>query len=108
MAAAIRSRSALATTAAFGLRVPAAIGDVLVLRALRESNGSALAVGEHDMARDMLALRTIEGIDASEEGGATLAALRALVAAGQRFEGPVILFNTGSAQAYAPRSRGAA
>ena len=92
-----------AVTAAYGLRVPAGVGDVLVLRALRESNGSALSVSERAMAEDMLALRRLEGIDAGEEGGAALAGLRALVAAGQPFEGPIVLFNTGSALTYAPR-----
>jgi threonine synthase len=94
-----------ATTAAWGLRVPAAIGDLLMLQALRESNGGALAVSEGAMAEGMQALRSSEGIDAGEEGGAALAALRALVAAGQRFDGPVVLFNTGSAFTYAPRGK---
>jgi threonine synthase len=93
-----------AATAAWGLRVPAAIGDRLMLRAISDSGGTALAVGEDAMRDDMLALRTLEGIDASEEGGATLAALRALLAKGWKAEGPIVLFNTGSALKYAPRS----
>ena len=98
-----------AGTAAWGLRVPAALGDRLMLRAIRDSHGVAIAVDERAMYDDMLALREREGLDASEEGGAALAALRVLVARGERFEGPVILFNTGSALKYGPpRSRNVA
>ena len=92
-----------ATTAAWGLRVPAAIGDRLMLRAIRDSGGRALAVSEDEMARDMTVMREREGIDACEEGGAALAALRAMLASGVTFAGPVVLFNTGSALKYGPR-----
>ncbi len=97
-----------ATTAAWGLRVPTALGDRLMLRALRDSNGRALAVSEAAMARDMRALREVEGIDACEEGGAALAALRVLLADGVTFTGPIVLFNTGSALKYGPRVAAAA
>jgi threonine synthase len=93
-----------ARTAAWGLRVPAALGDRLMLRALRDSRGTAIAVSESALYDGMLALRTREGIDASEEGGAALAGLRALLARGERFAGPVVLFNTGSALKYGPRA----
>ncbi len=93
-----------ASTAAWGLRVPAAIGDRLMLRALRASNGTAIAVDEVAMARDMVSLRATEGIDACEEGGAALAALRVLLARGATFDGPIVLFNTGSALKYGPRA----
>ncbi len=96
-----------ASTAAWGLRVPAALGDRLMLQALRASSGTALAVGEREMRDEMHALRAREGIDAGEEGGAALAALRALVASGRALPGPVVLFNTGSALKYGPRSAGA-
>ncbi|MBD5653635.1 MAG: threonine synthase [Candidatus Eremiobacteraeota bacterium] len=92
-----------AHTAAWGLRVPAAIGDRLMLDAIRASGGCALAVSEEAMDDDMLVMRKSEGIDACEEGGAALAALRQLVARGTRFNGPVVLFNTGSALKYGPR-----
>ena len=98
-----------ASTSAYGLRVPVALGDRLMLRAIRASHGDAIAVSERDMTLDMLALREREGVDACEEGGATLAALRQLVTRGERFAGPVVLFNTGSALKYGPpRSRTAA
>jgi threonine synthase len=93
-----------AHTAAWGLRVPAALGDRLMLRAIRDSGGSAVAVDEAEMASDMLVMRGSEGIDAGEEGGAALAALRVLLARGTAFAGPVVLFNTGSALKYGPRT----
>jgi threonine synthase len=93
-----------ARTAAWGLRVPSALGDRLMLQALRESNGTAIAVAETAMHDDMLTLRRLEGIDAAEEGGAALAGLRALLARNERFAGPVVLFNTGSALKYGPRA----
>ena len=87
-------------TAAWGLRVPSALGDRLMLHAIRASGGTAVAVSEEAMAQDAHALRSSEGIDASEEGGATLAALRTVLARGTAFDGPVVLFNTGSALKY--------
>ncbi|MGH7746615.1 MAG: pyridoxal-phosphate dependent enzyme, partial [Candidatus Dormibacteria bacterium] len=92
-----------AQTAAWGLRVPSALGDRLMLHALRASGGSAIAVEERAMHDAMLALRAHEGIDASEEGGAALAALEVALARGLRPTGPIVLFNTGSALKYAPR-----
>ena len=92
-----------ATTAAWGMRVPAAIGDRLILAALRASGGTAVAVSETSMRDGMRALRTLEGIDASEEGGATVAALKQLIAQRAGLPPPVVLFNTGSALKYAPR-----
>jgi threonine synthase len=92
-----------AQTAAWGLRVPAAIGDRLMLRAIRDSRGAAIAVSEAAMREEMLALRSSEGIDASEEGGAAVAGLLGVVQRGMAFNGPVVLFNTGSALKYAPR-----
>jgi threonine synthase len=92
-----------AHTAAWGLRVPAALGDRLMLAAIRASRGAALAVSESAMEEGMRDLRALEGIDACEEGGAALAALRELIARGERFTGPIVLFNTGSALKYGPR-----
>ena len=90
-----------ARTAAWGLRVPSALGDRLMLRAIRASGGTAIAVPEGDIMTGTRALRTREGIDASEEGGACVAALRTLCARGMSFGGSVVLFNTGSALKYA-------
>lgn len=90
-----------ARTIADGLRVPRAIGDFLVLRAIRESGGGALAVSDREMIDAMRDLGRAEGISAAPEGGAALAALRRLVARGtvQRHE-TVVLFNTGGALKY--------
>ena len=92
-----------AATAAWGLRVPAAIGDRLMLHAIRASHGMALSVSEAEMQQGMRDMRTLEGVDSSEEGGAALAALRAMAAAGDPLPEPIVLFNTGSALKYAPR-----
>jgi threonine synthase len=89
-------------TFASGLRVPSAIGDRLILGALRESRGLALAVSDEEMARGQLELARSEGIFAAPEGGASVAALRVLVE--QRAIAPdaqVVLFNTGSGLKYA-------
>ena len=84
-----------------GLRVPAAVGDVLVLRALRESGGTAVTVSDRDMVEGMLDLGRREGIGAAPEGGATLAALRQLVRDGVvARDQEVVLLNTGGALKY--------
>ena len=57
-----------ATTVADGLRVPAAVGDILVLRALRVSGGRALAVTDTEMVRGMRDLGSREGIGAAPDG----------------------------------------
>lgn len=90
-----------AHTAADGLRVPNAIGDFLVLRALRESGGTAVAVTDANMIDAMKEIGIAEGISAAPEGGATLCALRQLLSDGtiQRNES-VVLFNTGGALKY--------
>jgi len=90
-----------ATTLADGLRVPRAIGDFLILRAVRESGGTAIAVPDASMIDGMLAIGASEGISAAPEGGATYAALARLVERG--IVGPresVVLFNTGGALKY--------
>jgi threonine synthase len=71
-----------AQTLASGLRVPAAIGDFLILRALRESRGAALAVSDGAMLTAVREIAETEGIVTSPEGGATLVGLRKLLADG--------------------------
>ena len=90
-----------AATVADGLRVPRAIGDFLILRAVRESGGTAIAVSDESMVDGMLSIGAAEGISAAPEGGATWAALAHLVALGviARHE-TVVLFNTGGALKY--------
>ena len=90
-----------ATTVADGLRVPAAVGDMLVLRALRESGGGALTVTDEEMVADMRTLGSREGIGAAPEGGATVAALRKLREGGTIGDDDrVVLLNTGGALKY--------
>lgn len=85
-----------AHTEAWGLRVPRAIGDRLMLRALRESGGGAVAVEEREIEPAAADLRSKEGIDAGPEGGAALLALRRLMAKGAiRDNETVVVFNTG-------------
>ena len=90
-----------ANTVADGLRVPKAIGDFLVLRAIRESRGAAIAVSDADMVRAMRELGAKEGISAAPEGGAALHALRVLLKDGRvKPDDTVVVFNTGGALKY--------
>ena len=90
-----------ATTIADGLRVPRAIGDFLILRAVRESGGTALAVPDAAMVTGMLAIGKHEGVSAAPEGGAALVAIQRLVADGSiKATDSVVLFNTGGALKY--------
>jgi len=93
-----------ATTIADGLRVPAAVGDGLMLRVLRESNGTAVALGDETMLDGARLLGRTEGVFAAPEGGAAVACLRKLlqerwIESGDR----VVVFNTGSGHKYAER-----
>jgi threonine synthase len=88
-------------TQAHGLRVPKAIGDFLVLRAIRESGGTAVAVTDRQMVDDMIAIGRLEGVSAAPEGAAALSALRVLRAQGRiAAHESVVLFNTGGALKY--------
>lgn len=69
-------------TVASGLRVPAALGDFLILKVVRESRGAALAVADQAMLEAVRLLAESEGILTSPEGGATLAGLERLLADG--------------------------
>jgi threonine synthase len=90
-----------ARTVADGLRVPKAIGDFLVLRAVRESGGAAIAVSDADMVSAMRALGAREGICAAPEGGAALHALKVLRKSGRVTPSEtVVVFNTGGALKY--------
>ncbi len=90
-----------ASTLADGLRVPRAIGDFLILRAVRESGGTALAVTDRSMVDGMLAIGKHAGVSAAPEGGAAFAAIQRLVADGLiKPHESVVLFNTGGALKY--------
>ncbi len=92
-----------AHTAAAGMRVPVAIGDYLILQAIRESRGTAVAVSEEEICEAQIELGRLEGIYAAPEGGATFAALKKLLATGaaQR-DDLVVLFQTGMGIKYDP------
>jgi len=88
-------------TIASGLRVPAAIGDFLMLRAIRESRGTGLAVADSEMLAAMRELAETEGLLTSPEGGATLAALKRLLADGfLAGHETIVLFLTASGYKY--------
>jgi len=90
-----------ARTHAHGLRVPKALGDFLILRALRESHGAGVAVSEEEIVQGVKQAAEAEGIFMAPEGGACVAAARKLKASGHL--GPddtVVLFNTGTGFKY--------
>lgn len=88
-------------TAAFGLRVPSALGDRLILEGLRRTNGTAVAVTEEELIAGTEHLAKEAGIWGSPEGGAVVAAYESLVKSGWISpEDTTVLFNTGSALKY--------
>ena len=88
-------------TIAAGLRVPAPLGGRLMLRALRESGGGAVAVTDAQLSAAARELQTVEGIDAAPEGGAALAGAVALKQRGAiRADEQVVIFNTGAGWLY--------
>jgi threonine synthase len=91
-----------AKTIADGLRVPAAVGDFLILRALRESGGTAVEVSDKDILEAAKKIGRTQGMFVSPEGGATLAAFEKLLGIGWiKKDETVVLFNTGSGHKYA-------
>jgi threonine synthase len=90
-----------AKTIADGLRVPAAVGDFLILRALRESNGTAVAVPDRMIMECSSLMGRTQGIFPAPEGGATLAGFIRLRKQGWiKDNETVALFNTGSGHKY--------
>ncbi len=90
-----------AETIAAGLRAPGAIGDFLILDALRESGGTAIAVPDEEILAAMRELGRLEGIFTAPEAAATLAALPHLVEAGAvQPDERIVLFLTGSGLKY--------
>lgn len=83
-------------TRVWGLRVPKAIGDFLILRALRETDGRALAVDEDTLPEMTRRAASQEGLLVGTEGAACLVAVEQLAAAGAFGEGErVVVFQTG-------------
>jgi threonine synthase len=90
-----------AKTVASGLRVPQAVGDFLMLRALRESNGTALSVSDDAMLAEITRVGRAEGIFFCPEAAACVAALRRLIQqAWVRPSDEVLIFNTASGLKY--------
>lgn len=90
-----------ATTIASGIRVPAAVGDYLILDAVRESHGTALTVTDAEILEAMREMGSHEGIWPAPEGAATLAGYHKLRASGfLHSETETVLMNTGSGYKY--------
>lgn len=90
-----------AATVASGLRVPKAIGDFLILDAIRASNGSAVAVTDEELVAAVKEIGALTGIFTAPEGAACLPALKQLIADGFIAGGEtVVMFNTGAGVKY--------
>jgi len=82
--------------------VPAAVGDFLILRALRESGGTAIAVSDQEIMEAARLMGRTQGIFPCPEGAATLAGFQRLRRQGWIGDDEmVVLFNTGSGHKYA-------
>src|ERR1700687_6008560 len=91
-----------AATIASGLRVPGPLGDLLMLRMLRQTKGTALTVSGSELCQAGRELASLEGIFAAPEGAATVIGARKLAVSGWiKPEETVVLFNTGSGYKYA-------
>jgi threonine synthase len=90
-----------AATVASGLRVPKALGDFLVLQAVRESGGTAVAVSDDDLIDAGIRLAAEEGMFISPEGAACVAAAERLIHDGfLRPNDKIVIYNTGSGLKY--------
>jgi threonine synthase len=90
-----------AHTAAWGLRVPSARGDALMLRILRDSGGAGVRVSDAEMRAAAERLAVTEGVAPGVEGGAVVAGLHRLMERGDLSPGDcVVLFNTGNLSNY--------
>ena len=90
-----------AATTASGLRVPKAIGDFLILDALRASHGTAVSVTDEELLAATREIGAAEGIFVAPEGAACLPALKKLLASGEvKADERVVIFNTGAGVKY--------
>ena len=90
-----------AHTCASGLRVPVAVGDFMILDAVRESQGCALSVEEERICDWTRQASMAEGISICPETGACMGALKRLIGEGWiRPDERVVVFNTGAMQKY--------
>jgi threonine synthase len=90
-----------AHTVASGLRVPKPLGDFLILNAVRESGGTALAVSDTDLLDAGIRLASDEGVFIAPEGAACIAALERLLADGTlKKDEKIVIYNTGAGLKY--------
>ncbi len=90
-----------ASTVAAGLRVPKPLGDVLILQALRESHGTAIAIDDTEIIDAGIEIASLEGMFIAPEGAACVAALRKLLANGfLNSRERIVIYNTGSGLKY--------
>jgi len=90
-----------ARTSASGLRVPKAVGDFLIIDAVVASGGEAIAVSDAQMIAETRVTGSLEGLFVAPEGGACVAALRALRQAGRvQADESAVIFNTGAGVKY--------
>jgi threonine synthase len=88
-------------TVAAGLRVPGPLGGALMLRAIRDTRGGAVAVTDDSLTASSHLLSSLEGVDACPEGGAAVAAAQWLVERGNiAGNEEVVVFNTGAGVLY--------
>jgi threonine synthase len=96
-----------AQTVASGLRVPAAVGDFMILDAIRASGGTAIAASEQRLGEWLRLAASLEGIPVCPEAAACIGALQSLTASGWiKPHERVVVFNTGAAQKYVEAIRG--
>jgi threonine synthase len=90
-----------ASTVAAGLRVPKPLGDRLMLKAIKESGGCAIAISDREMLDAGADLAADEGVFPAPEGGACVAAARKLIESGfLKSSDRIVLYNTGSGLKY--------
>ena len=90
-----------ATTVASGLRVPKPLGDFLILKAVRESGGTALAVSDAELLDAGIQLASEEGLFVAPEGAACVSALEKLLADGTlKRDEKIVIYNTGAGLKY--------
>ncbi len=89
------------TTVAFGINVPKALGDFLVLRALYETDGMAIAISDQELLEEQKHIAEREGTFVCPEGAATFAAAKRLAAEGWiGSDESVVVLNTGAGIKY--------
>jgi threonine synthase len=90
-----------AATLASGLRVPKALGDFLVLQAVRESGGTCVAVTDEELLASGKLLASTEGLFIAPEGAACITALEKLLATGfLKSDDEIVIYNTGTGLKY--------